>query len=235
MEGLGKTYERKEQRAQDIKFIRNFLRQMDQTRVLRWRNDGENKFVSSDETREIKETVAEHTGQMGVLAISLIHKAQAEGDTVFDDDFDVLQMMTMIQFHDLEENRIGDSRNKDEKYFELEKEAQQEIFEKSSELNFGTVVIEALKNYREKKIKEARYVKAIDEIQAWIFIIHTRRFDFVNRNFDEPKSIPGYVYAQEFPTLKRIADILLRIMRNPGLISQNVPEIELLRQQYELD
>ena len=75
-------------------------------------------------------------------------------------------------------------------------------------------------------------MKAIDEMQAWFYMIHTRGFSESNRNFNEPETFRGYVYAQEFPTLKRITDILLKIMQRPGIISSEIEDMELIKMQY---
>jgi 5'-deoxynucleotidase YfbR-like HD superfamily hydrolase len=231
-ETSGGGYERNHERAEDIKFIRAFLKQMAQTRVLRWREADESSFVTPEQVREMKESDAEHTGQIHSLATGLRLKAQYEDDSTLTENFDWEKARAMIGLHDIEENLTGDSRVKDEAHYIAEEKAREEIFKKLDTLNFGELLKQYQLEYLDKSTKEARFVKAIDEIQAWFYMIYTRGFAKSNRNFHEPETIRGYEYAQEFPTLKRIADILLNIMQRPGIISSEIEDIELIKMQY---
>ncbi|MFM2381342.1 MAG: hypothetical protein RLZZ76_109 [Candidatus Parcubacteria bacterium] len=223
--------ERREQIRQDVLFVRMWLEQMAQTRVQRWREDGEQPFLNEAEVRAMNESVAEHVGQMKGLALEIIDKAVFERDYSFN-DFDLRLALRMIRTHDAEEIITGDVRTKDAAHFKRENEAIETIKNKALELNYGHQIAEAMAAYREKKVAEARFVKAIDELQAWFYIINSRRFDVSTRDFSHPESIAGYVYSQEFPTLHRVMDLVLRIMRNPECIKSGVPEMELLKEQY---
>jgi len=231
--------ENSEQRKQDIMFIRNFLRQMDQTRVLRWRKDGQAHFTSPNEVSEMKESDAEHTGQMCALATFILYKAKNEGDNTCADSFDILKMNALIQLHDIEENIVGDSRDKDESYYVREKNAYEKIAMEINKMNFGNNFEILMQEYKERVTKEARFVKALDEIQAWFYLVYTKQFTESTRDFNNPNTIAGYVVAQEFPTLKRIADILLYVLTHPKMLSSKPIELEneisktLVGLQYE--
>jgi 5'-deoxynucleotidase YfbR-like HD superfamily hydrolase len=227
----GRPYERNEQRSQDVRFVRLFLEQMNQTRVLRWRNLGEPAFVSVEDMAFMKETVSEHIGQMMVLATGILQKARQENDVSLM-NIDLLKVTTMISLHDIEETVIGDARHKDERYYALEKKAQGEIEDKLEGTNIEEPIVEILQEYRDKSSKEARFVKAIDEIQAWMYLIYTKQIGQSTRNFKKPEDIKGYEYAAEFSTLKRIADILLRVLQNVKSDPQQMPNLELLKAQY---
>lgn len=117
MEGVSSKTEvsdkNREQIKQDVLFVRLFLEQMSQTRVLRWREEGEKPFVSAHEVRLMNEPDAEHTGQMYALTNDVLDKAVAEGDESFH-DFDIMLALRMIGMHDMEESITGDVRQKDE-------------------------------------------------------------------------------------------------------------------------
>lgn len=224
--------ENREQIRQDALFIPLFLEKMKQSRVIRWREAGEATFMNPSEVAEMRESVAEHAGSMSDLAVNVLSKARTERDVAFN-DFDVMKALHMIHTHDTEEIITGDVRVKDANHYAKEREAQQLIKDQVSTLNFADDVMAAIDEYRDKSTKEARFVKAIDELQAWFYIIHTRKFDVSNRNFDVLESIAGYAFAKEFPTLMRLMNIMLRIMRNPTLVTQGIPEMELIKNQYE--
>ncbi len=234
MEGVKETITSPERKLikQDALFIRDSLEYMSQARVLRYRESGEAPFLSAQEVKEMRESVAEHVGLMHMLATNILDKALVEGDTSFE-GFDVMLMLRMIQLHDLEESITGDVRHKDEAHHAREEVAFRQIKDKAMKLNYGESIVYAIDAYREKQIREARFVKAVDELQAWFYIINTRRFDASTRDFSKPEDIKGYVCGSEFPTVKRVMDILLGIMQNPSLIKSDVPTMELIQQQYQ--
>ncbi len=232
--GTVSSFERNEQRKQDVMFVRSFLRQMDQTRVLRWRKEGDAKVTSAEEVTQMKESDAEHTGQMTTLATFLLLKARNENDGSIDPTFDSLKLFAMIQLHDLEENRVGDARDKDETYYAKEKVAHAEIVAEVEKMNFGDTVLTAMTEYKERSSKEARLAKALDELQAWFYLVYTRQFAESTRDFTKPHLIEGYARMSEFPTVKRIGDIVLKILQNPKLISEKTPQMQLIEDQYTL-
>lgn len=231
--GGQKLFERNTQRAEDITFIRNFLRQMDQTRVLRWREADQALFTTPEHVEGMNETVAEHIGQMTVSATGLIHKARVENDQSLE-TLDFLKIISMIQLHDIDETIVGDSRAKNNEYYEKEKEAQELISDLIKDSNFADIYTALTTEYKQRASAEARFVKAIDEIQAWFYILYTRKFEKSTRNFDQPSSIVGYELSKEFPIVNRIADLLLYILQNPQWISSSAGVQEVLvRQLYQ--
>jgi 5'-deoxynucleotidase YfbR-like HD superfamily hydrolase len=174
----------------------------------------------------MNESDAEHTGQMQVLATNIIDKAEEENDTTTA-QLDVRLVLRMIQVHDIAESLVGDSRKKDAVYYEKEKSANEHIQRKVEILNYSDRLNEAIVEYEDKKMAEARFVKAIDELQAWFYILYTRRFDASNRDLSKPETIVGYEYSKEFPTLHRIMTIMMRILKNPKFIKSDVPLHEL--------
>lgn len=230
---LGKNYERNSERVQDIQFIRTFLQQMDQSRTMRWRSSNEASFSTTEEVMEMKESDAEHTGQMNMLATCIRLKAKEEGDVIFDVDFDMEKVRAMVGMHDIEENLIGDARIKNASYRALENNARTTVFTQLSTLNFGESLRLAHLEYLDKSSKEAQFVKALDEMQAWFYLIYTKQFSESTRNFKKPTEIEGYVFSQKFPTLKRIADILLFVLNHPSMIQQGIVDLELIKEQYK--
>jgi 5'-deoxynucleotidase YfbR-like HD superfamily hydrolase len=231
METYRPSTESRERIKQDIDFIRAFLQQMDQIRALRWANENDPKFLTPEETKKMQETVGEHTGQMNALAAAFYLKAEAENDESIN-SLDGKIISIKIAGHDLEENIAGDARTKDAAYFRLENKARVRINEATEPLNFGNRFTELQNEYQNKLTKEDRFIKAIDELQAWFFIVYTRKFDYINRDFSKPEEIKGYLYSEEFPTIRRIMNIMVRIMRNPKSITSEIPTLELIKEQY---
>lgn len=225
-------YERNEQRKHDIKFLRAFLRSMDQTRVMRWRNPEEERFRSPEDVKSMTESVAEHVGQMLSLITYIQLKAEVEGDQTIT-ELDLSRVNTMVCLHDMSENIVGDTKIKDDTYYKAEEVAHEQIREELGELNFGSKLKGYIEDYNAKASAEAHFVKAIDEIQAMLYMIYARGFSHSNRDYDNQDEIKGLVYAKEFPTLSRISDILVRIITNPKSINSDVPEMALLQEQYK--
>jgi 5'-deoxynucleotidase YfbR-like HD superfamily hydrolase len=168
------------------------------------------------------------------LKTLVILKARLEGDQSFEGGvFDVLKMNAMISLHDIEENIVGDERFKDKQYYRTEQKALDTVAEGVSDLNIGSEIVSLINEYKGKASPEARFVKAIDELQAWFYMVYTKRFDKSTRDFNQPEEIKGYLLMQEFPVLKRIADILLNILQHPQRYSDKIVDLDLIRQQYE--
>ena len=207
--------------SQDVKFIRFLLDAQMQAYVLRWRKKKQKPFRSVMEIARMREDLLQHTAGMVTMLVGLLHKAEAEGSSEFE-DIDLLLAITKIQFHDCEELLTGDVRSKKPVHAARAKNAWRKIFERVRGLNFKPALKSAHSAYEKKETPTDRLVKAIDELQAWVYLISVRRVTESTRNWDEIDTNTGYSYCSEFPTLQRIADLLLRFMRNPNLIKSQI-------------
>ena len=231
--GSQQRYERNEQLEEDIKFIRTFFQFMDQSRTLRWRSKKDNAFLTAEEVSEMKESDSEHTGQMSSLASFIVEKAKTENDLVTA-GVDFSRVNLMIHIHDIEENLVGDSREKTEAYEIVEEKARKQIVEQVNKLNFGTVIESALDEYQKKQTAESQFVKALDEIQALLFMIYSRGFSQDNRDYNNLDTIVAYKYIQQFPTLERIYNVLVKIMKNQKLISTEIPDLDEVHKEFKV-
>lgn len=218
------TLTQRKQLQEDFLFIRFLLESSNLGRVLRWRKGNQSAFRTPQEVAEMNEDLLQHNSMMMLLLTAFVKKAAFEGDTKTA-ELDVGNMTVMIIGHDADEIILGDTRVKDTAYCAMEKRAQEKVFVMLRRLNFGKEVVGLLHEYHAKKTPEARFVKAIDEVQAWLYLIYVGQIGESSRNFLNPTECSGYTCAQEFPVLKRLTDILLRIMQRPAHIRSCVSEM----------
>lgn len=213
---------------QDKAFVRHVLEEFKQARVKRWKKEDDFiKFVPKEYHANRNENNLEHTGGMRIVADLVFQKAEAEGDeTVL--ELDYRRVGNLIRVHDLEETYVGDERVKDDDYYAREKVATAQLHKNNTQVNFGSLEDELIAEYQEKKTKESRFVKAIDELQAWLYLISKRDIGESNRGLEGDnalENIKGYEYAQEFPTVKRVMDIVIHVMQRPELIKSGIPDM----------
>ena len=212
--------------AQDFELVRLYIEATDFTRVLRWRHLEDQPFRSAKEVGLMKEDNMQHCAGMFFMGQTIIMTAREEGDSITSAlDFETVSMM--IFAHDADEYLTGDVRSKCGNFRKIELRARDLVYKRLAKLRIGSDMLACAKDYHDKKLATARFVKALDELQAWVYMIQTRGFAETSRNFSNPEEIPGYIYALEFPTLARLAKILLRFMRKPSFITTTVQELSI--------
>jgi 5'-deoxynucleotidase YfbR-like HD superfamily hydrolase len=212
---------------EDFAILRLFIQATDFARVLRWRRDEQQPFASAEKTSQMDEGNMQHCAGMSMMAAVCVVKAELEGDNKTA-SLNMTTVTTQIFLHDADEYLAGDSRTKCEIYRAKEQRARSAIYDQLETFDVGKRLVIQAKEYHEKLTPEARFVKALDELQAWVYIIQTRGFTESSRDFENPEGILGYVLALDFPTLARLAKILLRIMQNPKFITTEVQELQVI-------
>lgn len=210
--------------AQDKEFIRHILEELKMVRTERWASDGERKFTPEAEFVLRRENNLEHVGAMQMIARKLFQKAKVEKDGAIL-ALDLMKVQGLIEIHDKEEMYVGDSRGKDEKYYAAETEATARIKNDNERLNFGDSETALMDEYKAKETPESHFVKALDELQAWLHLISKRDVDESDRDLHDLENIKGYVYAKEFPTMQRIMEIVIHMMQRSELIKSPIPEM----------
>ena len=82
------------------------------------------------------------------------------------------------------------------------------------------MLTQAQKEYHSKEAPEARLVKAIDELQAFLWMLVSNTHDRMNRDLHNPDSIAGYRYAKEFPLLLELLTLSARLVRRRVYVSK---------------
>jgi len=214
-------------RHQDFALLRLFIQATDSGRTLRWRKGNQQPFRSAHQVGRMREDNTQHSAGMIFMANCIITKAGLEGD-VTTSSLNLSVLVDMISTHDIDEYLAGDSRKKTAEYRARELRARAITHEHMGRSDVGKVLVARSVEYHAKLTPEARFTKALDEMQAWVYIIQTRGFKMSNRDFMKPDEIPGYELALEFPTLARLARIMLRIMKNPKFITTEVQELHVI-------
>lgn len=208
---------------QDKSNIRALLKlQSGLERTPRWREEGEFPHLTPEQMKEYRQSVLEHMAGMNSIATFLFDIAEQEGDTAIS-NLNFRLVSKYIILHDSEEIYTGDKREKTPEDHELEKEAVDKIVAEGQETSIAPQIRFLMESYHTKATPEARFVKAIDELEAYFHMIGIRGIDRSKRtNLRETAS---YQYAQEFPTLARYMKIAVDVMEKKELLSTEIPQM----------
>lgn len=199
-------------------------------RTERWHDTNEKPFQNGEEFANRTESVLEHCGGMGMLAVAVFEKAKAEGDETIT-SLDYFDISKKIHIHDIEEGLTGDIKEKTEADQAFEVEARENLKERVRDSNVGSAFAQASDEYAEKMAPEDKFVKAIDELQGMAYLIVTRTF--AKSKFADPDDSPARQYVNEFPTLKRLFDISANVIRRQKLISEEAVEMSVMKRVEE--
>lgn len=202
--------------------LRQLLIEQDQIRVLRWRRDWQAKSRRPNEVRRMREDNVQHYGMMIVVGKILLDEARARADTSHDTiDFELF--VDMCRGHDEDETLLGDHRQKDVAYYQREAFVQRAIEARDRQnLLSASVRKEVRDEYHAQKSPTSHFTKAIDELQAWVYIIYTRGFDETKRNFSNLESIKGYRRSKPFVTTRQVMDLAGHIIHKPSFVTASI-------------
>lgn len=191
-----------------VQLVDLYFASFEQMRVVRWRKPWHvMRLRPFWLIRLQKENNLEHCAGMLSLADLVFHLAKLHEDkTIL--NLDQFMVRHKIWVHDNEEWIVGDVRRKNTTYYVRERRARLHIVWFMRQLGRRDLA-SMLFTYHKKLTPEDRYVKVLDELQAWAFMLFIDRCRWTSRDFTNPDSIPGYILAQEFPVLQKIADELL--------------------------
>lgn len=181
--------------------------------VLRWRKEGQAPFRSYEELQKMEEGLLQHGAAISIMHESIRFQAEFEGDDSIL-RLDHRKTRFMIFFHDHPEILSGDCGEKT--LCDIEREARagrinrQRIGYFPSELLHFLLEID--EEYAKKQEPWTWYVKALDELQAWTYLLYLNRVDESRRVFADLDNNKGYQFAQRFPVLKRQSAVLLKMM-----------------------
>jgi hypothetical protein len=213
--------------SQDFAFLRILLKAQVQIMVLRWRKGDQAPFRKAEEIARMEEDLLQHcSGMISILSLLML-KAQAEESIEFD-QINLHSVMIKIQFHDCEEILTSDIRNKTSVHKLCAKGAWKTILNHTNSLNFSESLRKVQAEYESKEKPEDRLVKALDEVQACIYLVATRKVSESTRDWQHIENSIGYTCAKEFPTLCRVMDILIRLMRCPSYVKKPIEELRIV-------
>jgi len=204
---------------------RVLIAQLDLGRTLRWRKLRQQRSRRPREVRLMREDLLQHCGSMAFIGMIMRREALALGDTSHSNiDWDKFIVMSML--HDVDEVLIGDARSKDTAYYQAEQQASEELWEwVRKHLLSASYFEDVMGEYHERKTATARYTKVKDELQAWLYMIHTRGFAETTRDFTDLSSIEGYRLSEPFDTTRGVMDFAGRIIRRPSYIKAKIRQM----------
>ncbi|GIW68541.1 MAG: hypothetical protein KatS3mg100_035 [Candidatus Parcubacteria bacterium] len=196
--------------------LRIIIEQHRSSDVLRWVPGDQPRFKSEgskpdEESNTIRESLSEHTSHMASIATLLFTYAKKVGDSSIE-QLDFVKVSQLIYLHDSQEMIVGDwpYGEKTTEVKQKEEEAQQQIMKRLSRIGLEEVATSLFKEYEQKQSPEARFVKAIDTLQALCTIIYHRRFDIYRMQLDSEDTKRILEYAREFPLLHNLLYLALR-------------------------
>ena len=140
------------------------------------------------------QSVAEHLNRVVYIGYSL---------AMFEKNVDALKIMKMCMLHDLTEGRISDLNYVHQKY--VEKKEKEAIKDLTETLPFGQDIEEILKEYEERKTKEAIIAKDADNLE-WLLSLK-EQYDAGNSR--AKKWFLNVMKRLKTETAKRIANEIL--------------------------
>ena len=181
--------------------------------VLRWRTGEDLKFRSLEDWQSMKEDLLQHGAAMAIMHNMIRLQAEYEGDDSVT-GLDQRMINAMILYHDHAEILAGDIKHKTADYRQREEKARRIIRQRVTYLppELCAFLHEAEAVYEEKNEPWTWYVKALDEMQAWTYLLFLNRVDEARRVFENLDENKGYQLAQHFPILQRLSQVLLRLM-----------------------
>lgn len=194
-----------------LKLLKLYTTSFEQMRVVRWRRPWHVLHLRPIWLIRLqKENNLEHIAGMLSLADLVFYLAEMRGDETIT-NLDQFVVRHKIWVHDSEEWITGDYRAKGSEYYRTERAARWVVIRFLKEQGRADLAV-MLGEYHKKLTPEERFVKVLDELQAWAFMLFIGTPKWTTRDFTRPESIPGYVFASEFPLLQEIADELLARM-----------------------
>lgn len=169
----------------------------------------------------MRESLAEHVGGLSAIAAFLLLYAEKHGDPTLQ-RLDARRVFLHVNLHDAAELHTGDwpIGQKDENRKREEERAQRDIVERFQAVGLGEQVETLLTEWNQKSTPEARFVKAIDLLQALLTIIYQGGFDRFVPLEENPNGARVLQYAKEFPLVYRLILIAVRLCHH-SLGAQN--------------
>lgn len=182
---------------------------LEQKKVFRWGN--QNVLISPKYENNL-----EHCGAMQMLFNILLPAAKELGtDELENLDHSIVSRMIML--HDLAEVKVGDKKHKSPEHLENERLANDKLcnFFRKCCIPGGSVLADDLEDCLLKESLHSRFVKALDEMQAWLFLIwssRTTECKYHGKEFEELQSARG---VGEFPFLQALMKTAFAHVNDP--------------------
>jgi putative hydrolase of HD superfamily len=158
--------------------------------------------------REHKNTVAEHSWRLGLMALVIGTECKVRVDTN--------RAMTLALFHDLAEAKTGDIDAYEQvlsgKKLIQNKSMLEDIamHEMTDDLPFGDWIYSIWREYEDQQTVEAKFVKAIDRIEGFLHIAEVGVEAYIPKEFHADyanKAVTAFDEAtHHFPELKDLLD-----------------------------
>jgi len=164
------------------------------------------------------QSVAEHLNRVVYIGHSL---------AMLEKDVDTLKIMKMCMLHDLTEGRISDLNYVHQKY--VEKKEEEAIKDLAEALPFGQDIEEILKEYEERKSKEAIIAKDADNLE-WLLSLK-EQYDAGNSR--AKKWFLNVMKRLKTETAKRIANEILYTDSNEWWDKRGGPAVLVNQQKIQ--
>jgi len=153
----------------------------------------------------VHDSVADHSWKLALMTISVAERLKLE--------IDIFHSVKLALYHDLQEYITGEIDSRlihegkfsKEKKFDLERKALEDLSNRFE--NVGRNIYNLWEEFEEGKTREARYVKALDKIEA---ITHMISVDGVEKDDFSYTALYANESVKNFPELKP----LLREVQN---------------------
>jgi len=173
----------------------------------------------------IQDSVADHSWKLAMMVIFTTKELDLE--------INILHAIKLALCHDIQEyiageidaRRIHREEFSKEKKFELEKNAIEEIKEKFGKI--GEEIKELWEEFEEGKTKEAKYVNALDKIEAISHLLSVERVEKFDMDYT---AVCANESVKNFPELKPLLkEVQMKLKKECEKIG------EVWKAEYELD
>ena len=162
--------------------------------------------------RAHKNTVAEHSWRLGLMALVIGTECKAR--------VDINRAVTLALLHDLAEAKTGDIDAVDQTTEVLTKKATQEesaMREMTDDLPFGDWIYSLWREYEDQETVEAKFVKALDRIEGFLHIAEVGVEAYIPKDFHADyanKAVAAFdETTHHFPELKDLLDAVKENLR----------------------
>ena len=158
-----------------------------------------------------QESAAEHVYGCLVLAEYFLPKVQQKLDT--------LKVLRMLVYHDLAEIEAGDTFILDKEKIKTQKEREADaakILRDKIPQKFGKDFREFFDEFLEIKTPEAKFCKAIDQIEPVFHSLYDKQAWIINKFTEQNIRARKEKYFEEFPEIKNTFNKILKYMKERG-------------------
>lgn len=197
-------FENFEHRSKEQLLIRSFLEiSKGLERELRYGNQNR----TEEEMAELRQSVAEHMQGMHWLA-----------DFILSEDEEAVELNRekigrLINRHDMHEALTGDQLVKDEETLLKERAAEAKLVEAAGTVGISPDLEEMLGEYVNRETAEAKFVKGLDRLEAYLTMIYAGRADMFTENHSHNEHEIAESIRDISPMLHKSLDLTVRLLR----------------------